>query len=141
MENIMKVEKRKDLRFKINMNISYIICKKSETEKSFNLWRKCDVYDISRNGIGLRTNQIMMKNEILKIKIESGDKICFVNAVIMNTDGQRTGSQFIDMDKYQYDFLNKTIHNFVVNRITYKKKFLDPAMISIYDNFIRRNCR
>jgi hypothetical protein len=113
--NNMIKEKRKLKRMKIKINISYLINKKIINKDYSINWIKCDLYDISENGIGLKINQTMLPGDYIKIKVETLKDEQIVDALINNVNGQRIGAKFINMNISQNYFLSRTISNSVFN--------------------------
>ena len=103
------INRRKSARTKVDLDIYYTIFSDPRIIKTKEAWVKCESYDISLNGVGLRLNQILLEGDFLKIKLMGESEDYIYDAVIENINGQRLGISFISPKKYQLTFIEKLL--------------------------------
>lgn len=79
-----------------------------------NKWQKCRIYDLNLEGAGLRLSQFFVKDDVIKLKIgdqtqTEGEQLV-IDAIVANVNGPRIGVQFVNMDDFDRESLNKIIN-------------------------------
>ncbi|HOJ64561.1 MAG TPA: PilZ domain-containing protein [Spirochaetota bacterium] len=100
MLNKRSDNRRKSARFTVDIDGYYYYGNK---------WQKCRIYDLNLEGAGLRLSQFFVKNDVIKLKMGTETEQFVVDAIVANVNGPRIGVQFVNMDDFDREALNKII--------------------------------
>ena len=93
--------RRRNARFSVDVDGFYFY---------MNEWHKCRIYDLNKEGAGLRLNQFFIKNDIIKLKIGEEGDFNILDTVVANVNGTRIGVKFVNLDEYDIEFINRVIN-------------------------------
>ena len=94
--------KRKAARFSVDVDGYYFYS---------NSWHKCRIYDLNVEGAGLRLNQFFIRNDVIKLKIGEDGDFNIIDSIVANVNGPRIGVQFVNLDEFDKEFIQRTINN------------------------------
>ena len=100
---IDRTNRRKRTRFTINIEALYLsISRRSNAD-----WMRCTIYNFNYVGVGIRSNQVLVVNDKLLLKIGGNAEANTFEMIVVGVNGQKIGLKFLRINENQEKLLTK----------------------------------
>ncbi len=92
------ITRRKNMRISLDIEAHY---------KYGGEWQKCQLFDLSIEGAGLRVHQSFVRGDNIILRLIHNKEEIILNTTILNTYGTRIGIKFNEITDSHQNFINK----------------------------------